>query len=290
MGDVRRIVARLGQAGFFLIPLILGTALTAVPVRADEKTGEAKTIKFELLKSMHMALQVKVNGKGPFRLIFDTGAPAIVVNNKLAKEAGVLSKDTKRPPITLFGAMGQFPLKSLEVGPIKLEDVQAMVVDHPTVAAMSDLFGPIDGIVGFPFFARFRTTIDYQAKEMTLSPVDYKPADIMQTMMATMMERMNDPNKPKILVPPAQWGILVDKSSTDEDPGITIKDIFKGSAAEKAGLKTGDRLLTLDGRWTDSILDLFEAATYVKPGQTVAVKIKRAGKDLELKVTPMAGL
>ena len=47
---------------------------------------------------------------------------------------------------------------------------------------------------------------------------------------------------------------------------------------------------TLDGRWTDSLADLYDAAGHVKAGTTVVVKVKRAGKEVELKVTPTAGL
>ena len=63
-----------------------------------------------------------------------------------------------------------------------------------------------------------------------------------------------------------------------------------GSAAAEGGLKAGDRLLTLDGRWTDSVADLYSAAGYVKPGATVPVRVKRGGKELELKVKPVSGL
>jgi S1-C subfamily serine protease len=57
-----------------------------------------------------------------------------------------------------------------------------------------------------------------------------------------------------------------------------------------AGLKPGDRVLTIDGRWTDTLADLFAAAGYVKPGTTAPVVVKRDGKEVELKVKPMAGL
>ena len=55
-------------------------------------------------------------------------------------------------------------------------------------------------------------------------------------------------------------------------------------------MKAGDRLLTLDGRWTDTLVDLYTAAGYVKPGATVAVVVKRDGKEITLKVKPGAGL
>ena len=51
----------------------------------------------------------------------------------------------------------------------------------------------------------------------------------------------------------------------------------------------GDRLLTLDGRWTDSLPDLYEAAGHARPGAAAVLKVKRGGKELELKVTPLKG-
>ena len=51
-------------------------------VTADTTRGAARpvSVPFELLKSGHMAVQVKVNGKGPYWLIFDTGAPTSLLN------------------------------------------------------------------------------------------------------------------------------------------------------------------------------------------------------------------
>ena len=53
-------------------PALLLVALTAT-VRAD--APKATVIPFQLLPSGHMAVMVKVNGKGPYRLIFDTWRP-----------------------------------------------------------------------------------------------------------------------------------------------------------------------------------------------------------------------
>ena len=54
---------------------------------ADDSTKEKKAappiaVPFELLKTQHMVVNVKINGKGPYRLIFDTGAPVTLINNK----------------------------------------------------------------------------------------------------------------------------------------------------------------------------------------------------------------
>lgn len=70
---------------------------------------------------------------------------------------------------------------------------------------------------------------------------------------------------------------------------MVVKEVLAESAAAKAGLKKGDRVLTIDGRWTDTLPDLYTAAGYVKPGTSVPVVIKRDGKEMELKVKPTAG-
>jgi hypothetical protein len=277
----------------FTLALALVTAGSlAAPAKLEPKEKPAKpvTVPFELLKSGHMAVLVKVNGKGPFKLIFDTGAPMSLVNNKLAKESGML-EGMPKPPFALFGAMGEGKMKTLEVGDAKVHDVPAVVMDHPTVEAISKkLDTEIYGLVGFPFFARFKMTIDYKAKTMTLAPSGYKPPDVMRMMNAVLMSAITGKAKSKHLAPAAQWGVLAGKEVGDEEAGVDVKEVVPGSSAAKSGLKRGDRMLTLDGRWTDSIEDLYEAAGFVPAGTKVVVRIKRGGKEMDLEVTPAKGM
>jgi len=267
-------------------------ALLAPAARADGKKMAAKpvVVPFEMLDSGHMGVKVKVNGKGPYLLIFDTGAPISLVSTKLAKGSG-LDKGMAKSPLPFLPAIGDAKIKTLEVGGAKAEDVPAIVMDHPTVAAIAKHLGKdIQGIVGFPFFARFKMTLDYKAKTMTLAPSGYRPPDVMKAMNALMMSAIFGTQTAKVISPKAQWGLVASKEEGDEDDGVDVKAVVAGSAADKAGLKRGDRLLTLDGRWTDSLSDLHEAAGFVKPGTTVVVRVKRGGKEMDLKVTPAKGM
>jgi hypothetical protein len=252
---------------------------------ADTKpVAKPITVPFELLKSGHMAVEVKVNGKGPYLLIFDTGAPTSLLSTRVGKEANLLKGTGSFMPG--LGAIGEAKIKSLEVGGQKAEDVSAIVMDHPTIQLIASKLGKkIEGIVGFPFFARLKMTLDYEKKTMTLVPSGYKPQDVMQAMTMVML---SGPSK-RTLAPAAQWGVLASKEIGDEDDGVDVKSVVPGSAADKAGLKRGDRVLTLDGRWTDSLADLYEAASHVEPGATVPVRVKRGGKEVELTVTPSNG-
>ena len=50
------------------------------------------------------------------------------------------------------GLGGAKVLDSVDIGGVTLEKVPVMVMDHPTVTAISNAIGPIDGLIGFPFF------------------------------------------------------------------------------------------------------------------------------------------
>ena len=257
-----------------------------------EKVSPVK-IPFTLMPTGHFLVLVKLNDKGPYNLIFDTGAPTMLINNRIAKDSGVLDKKTLRPLFSPFGAAGPVNIKEVQVGEVKADKIPAMIMDHPTVEAFSNAFkkeqGPIDGIVGFPFFARFKMTVDYQAKELTMTPNNYKPVDVIQSMTNMLMGGGNK-GEPNVVSAAGQWGISVGKEKSDEEAGVTIKSVAKDSPSDKAGLKVGDRLLTIDGRWTDSIGDTYQAASYAKPGKTVPVVILREGKEMPLKITPASGL
>jgi membrane-associated protease RseP (regulator of RpoE activity) len=266
--------------------LLLAAGVTvAEPTPANRP--KPVVVPFEVLKSRHVAVQVKINDRGPFRLIFDTGAPAVILNNRLAREAGLTPKGNAKPSV-LFGSGGQVTVKQFAVGDAVADDVKAIIMDHPTVEALAKHLGPIDGIVGFPFFARFRTAVDYQAGTLTLTPNGYKPADIVESITALLMR----PGKaePRVTAAAGVWGLAVEKATGDEADGVVVKAVAEGSPAAAAGLKAGDRLLTIDGRWTDSVLETYQAAAAVPPGRTVEVELRRDGKPRRVPVTPRRGL
>jgi membrane-associated protease RseP (regulator of RpoE activity) len=270
--------------------MVLTLLLYATPVAHAGEEPKSFSVPFDTIKTQHMVVEVKINDKGPYRLIFDTGAPDSLVNNRLAKEAGVFPKDFKKPPFALFGAVGQFKIKKLEAGDLTAENLSVMVVDHPTVAAISDVVGPIDGIVGFTFFARYKMTIDYQKKVMTFTPTDYRPSDTMKLLMEKMLMSRADRERPKVLAPAALFGFRVEKDAKDDAAGVVVKEVMPETPAAAAGLKAGDRLLTLDGRWTDTIADTFLAASLVRPGSDLSASVLRDGKEIKLKIKANAGL
>src|SRR5262249_27294714 len=86
------------------------------------------------------------------------------------------------------------------------------------------------------------------------------------------------------------WGLVVKEPRSRKAAGVTIRSVFGGSPADAAGLKAGDILKTLDGRWTTSVADTYTAAASVPPGRSVEIVVERDGGELTLTVTPKDGI
>jgi hypothetical protein len=270
----------------FALPLALALVPAFLVAQEPPPASRVVTLPFELVASNHMVVQAKINGKGPFRLIFDSGAPVSLLGNKAAEESGAVAKNA--PKSFLMGMRGEGMIKSLEVGPLKAKDVPVIVLDHPTLKAIGQFLGrPLDGIIGFTFFARYRTTIDYQAKQMTLEPVDFEVRDLMKS----LPERLAGPKvaKRKVLAPVGLWGLTLGES-VDAGLGVAIQTVRPNSPADIAGLKPGDVLTALDGRWTSNATDAYLAAAGATQGEAVEAVVLREGKEWKLPVKPADGI
>ncbi len=247
-------------------------------------------VPFKLLPSRHMLIEVKVNGKGPFKLIFDTGAPLNIVTTKLGRATGLTKKASGGGLFGMFsGGLNQVEIGVVQLGDAKAERVAAVVMDHPTVQAISDAFaeehGAIDGIVGFPFFARFATTVDYQKRVLTFTPTNYKPGNYIDDLTKNLTAASEKAGEPKVVGSAGLWGFAVEKGVD----GVEVSTVYADSPAAKAGLKNGDRVATIDGRWTDTVGDAHTACSLVRPGRKADIVVTRDGKPVTVTVTPLVG-
>jgi hypothetical protein len=241
-------------------------------------------IPFKLLSSGHIAIMAKINGKGPYRFIFDTGAPTLVISERVARAAGILPKDFHKPFFTPLGNLGEFNVKSVEVGLGRQDGLSTSVWNHPTVELIAKTEGPLEGLIGFPFFAHYDLKIDYKALTLTLTPSAYQPVDMKEQMMALMSGQ--SVAKPPLITEPL--GLKFDKPAGDSAAGVKVTDVYAHGPAAAAGIKAGDRLLTLDGRWTDTAVDCAAAASAISKPGAYAATVFRDGKvvTLSIKVSP----
>lgn len=244
-------------------------------------------VPFQTLASNHMVVEVKLNGKGPYTLIFDVGSPVTLLSNRAAKGSGLIQDKGRGFPM-LFGAQGAEEVDELQVGDLVAKNVPVLVMDHPLVGALGQVLGrPLDGLMGHTFFARYKTTIDYQAGTMAFEPVDSEIRDL----FAQLPDRLMGPKKARrvILEPAALFGFRVGPANDNLTEGVPVLEVIPDSPAAEAGLQAGDLLTTFDGRWTSSIPDVYQAASRVEPQKPVELTISRNGKPQTLTLTPRPG-
>lgn len=247
----------------------------------------AAVVPFVMLSTNHMLVEARINGKGPYHLIFDLGAPVTLLSNRVSEATGVVKPNAPRS--FLFGMRGEAEVEKLQVGELTATKLPVIVLDHPILKALEEMTGrPLDGLMGFTFFARYKTSIDYHAHKMTFEPIQYQVRDLIKE----LPDRLMGPKvaHERILAPLGIWGLRLGKPTGGiSSPGIPILEVYDGSAAARAGLQPGDVLVSLDGRWTTSIADVFHAASDIAPGREVKVVLERGGKEHTFTLRPADG-
>src|SRR5436305_6529143 len=107
--------------------LILAPAVWA----GDVKPGESKTYKvpFRLTSTNHVLVRVKINGKGPYHFIIDTGAPALFVSTTVCRKLGI------EPDKHGWGTFDRFAIE----GGVVLNNVRGRVEDPLQLEGMDGL-------------------------------------------------------------------------------------------------------------------------------------------------------
>jgi hypothetical protein len=127
----------------------------------------SSTVPFELLNN-HIYVQVKLNGKGSYRLLCDTGG-ANVVTPELAQELGL------KPEGALQGrGVGE---KSEDIGLVKVQTVQvgdASIANQVFAVFPMGSFASAEGVpqfglIGYEVFKRFVVKVDYENNLLTFT-------------------------------------------------------------------------------------------------------------------------
>jgi serine protease Do len=91
----------------------------------------------------------------------------------------------------------------------------------------------------------------------------------------------------------ARLGVMLDDVHADdlsrlklsEERGAVVKEVTKGSAAEKAGLQSGDVIVSYQGERITSVAQLRRLVRETPPGRRVAIEASRAGALQRLTAT-----
>jgi hypothetical protein len=265
------------------------------PLRADEAKkveGKALQVPYTVTNTKHILVRAKINGKGPYNLIVDTGAPALFVSTAVCTKLGV--KPDKRG----WGTFERFDIE----GGVSLPKFKARVEDPFQLQGMNGLGlagAELHGIIGYTVLAKFRIELDLTRDKMAWTPLDFDPpapqglggkgapAELdalggIMKMLGALMGR-----QPQADV--TTRGFL-GLDLKEDDKGVLVTTLLDKGPAASGGVKVGDRITQFQGKTVRDIDGVRQLAAKVATGEPVKMKVDRDGKDQEITFKSGEGL
>ncbi len=259
----------------------------------DPQVGKSFRVPYRLTDTNHFLVRVRMNGKGPFNFLVDSGAPALFVATDTAKKIGLKPADE---------ATFWTPIDRLEIeGGARLSDVKARVEDPFQLVGMNALGLPgatIDGILGFTILGRYRLEIDLTDDRMTWTRLDYTPREppVPRTKAGEKAEAPLGVKAMNALGPLAKgMAFLMGKQPEEQvhlrgflgvewsapapggsaPAGLKVRRVLGDSPAARAGLQPDDDVRRINGKAADSLKAARAALADVRPGDSVTLSIRR---------------
>jgi serine protease DegQ len=273
----------------------LAALCLAVPAWAEEpakKSPQSFQVPYRLTKPKHILVRAKINGKGPYNFIVDTGAPALFVAVPVARKLGVKPDDKD------WGTFDRFEIE----GGVVLTKVKGRIETPPQIEGMNalGLAGvKLHGMIGYNILARYRMEIDFTRDKMVWTPLDYPMKaptslgggrgtgglDLLGSLMKTFGGLLGTQASPPVRL----RGFLGIELKDDDDSPV-VQSVLAEGPAGKAGLKVGDRITHVQGR---SVLDTGDVQRYVgrkNPGEEIKLTVQRGKEKKDITVKLGEGL
>lgn len=182
--------------------------------------------------------------------------------------------------VALVGAFyKEFPSVYQGILSSALED--QVVLNAPVVPGASggavlnkkgELIGVIRGRIGFSFSPNY--TFKDHSGEIHIESAKSQSKDLCVAVPAKLVMEITDELKQFGKVKRGWLGINI--IGEDEEP-VKISVVIKNSPAEKAGLRVGDTIVSIDGKSPKEPRDVANIVRELKPGKKVKIEIQRGG-------------
>ncbi|MEM9016029.1 MAG: M28 family peptidase [Verrucomicrobiota bacterium] len=149
-------------------------------------------------------------------------------------------------------------------------------------------------LAGVPILAAF-TGIhdDYHTPEDTVDKIDFAGLEQVTNYLSTLIVALsNRPEAPTYVEVPRTRGggkplkvTMGIRMEEYDGPGIRITEVMADSPAEKAGLKAGDNLRSLNSEAVANVEGLLDELRKLKPNTNYPLVLKRGEEDLDLTIS-----
>jgi predicted aspartyl protease len=134
--------------------------LSEIVVEAAEPRFVAPTLRDKIGR---IWAPVMINGKGPFRLVLDTGASSSGITAQAAERLGIAPDHSR--PVLLRGVTGSVAVPTVSVESLAVGDV---ILTSATLPILTDAMGGAEGVLGTEGFGDKRIFIDFRHDLITI--------------------------------------------------------------------------------------------------------------------------
>jgi hypothetical protein len=265
---------------------VLSALCLLTPAWADQP-AKAFQVPYRLTKPKHILVRAKINGKGPYNFILDTGAPTLFVAVPVARKLGI------KPDKNDWGTFDRFEIE----GGVVLSKIKGRIETPPQIEGMNGLGlagVELHGMIGYSVLARYRMEIDFTSDKMVWTPLDYKPKvaaslgargrgaggiDLLGGILKSVGALLGTQASP-----PVRLRGFVGIELKDDDENPIVQAVLANGPAGKAGIKVGDRITHIQGR---TVLDSDDVQRFVRrlqPSEALKLTIKRGTEKKDISI------
>jgi serine protease DegQ len=259
--------------------VVITALLCPALVWADEPAKDAKPtpVPYRLTETQHVLVRVKINGKGPFNFIVDTGCPVLIVSTPVAKKVGLETVKgwATLDKFELEGGLAQTNVKARIETPFQLEGMNGM-----GLAGVE-----LHGLMGYAVIAKYKMEFDFTRDQLRWTPLAFEPTPPQPIgikggtggleMMSGLMKMLTFLSGMKPAGPPLPRGFL-GLELDEKNQAVFVSAVLAGGPAAKAGVKPGERIAEIDGVKVESVADVRRATARLLPGQEVTLRLDAA--------------
>ena len=252
---------------------------------------------YRLTAVKHIVVRAKINGKGPFNFILDTGAPALFIVPEAARKAGV------DPDAKGWGVFDRFEIE----GGVVLPKAKGRIEKPFQLEGMNGLGlggAELHGMIGYNILARYRMEIDFTKDKMVWTPIpDFEPKsplglgdnaksaagglEVMGTIMKFLGTLTGAKAEPDYSLRGFLGVAFIDKEDAEYPE---VQSVLADGPAAKAGLKAGDQITHFQGRSVSNAEDVQRFALKLKADEEVKLTVHRGQQTMEITFKTGEGL
>jgi hypothetical protein len=297
----------LGSGVFLTLLALVLAATTAAPADAQDKEVKDKDVKakqakeektfeipYKFTTANHIVVRAKINGKGPFNFVLDTGAPALFVAVPIGKKARVKADEDGWADLDKLELEGGLVLKKARARietPFQLEGMNGL-----GLAGLE-----IHGLMGYNILAKYRMTFDFTRHKLVFTELDYKPdepfklkgkggggiggLEVMGQAMKLIGQFLGRKPVPEVTLRGFFGMTLAD---VDGDP--VVEAVLEAGPAGKAGLKKGDIVTKVEDEKVSKVTDIVKQTANLKGGDSLTLTVKRGNETKEITIKVGEGI